>query len=100
MRENKYLEEVKKLILDTLQGEKVKVVLFGSRARGEEYPASDVDVGLLSSGNLDKKKLVLLREKLEDLNIPYKVELIDLSQTSANFREEALKKVVVWKDCN
>ncbi|MFZ5799815.1 MAG: nucleotidyltransferase domain-containing protein [Candidatus Omnitrophota bacterium] len=98
--ENKYLEKLKQLTLSVLAGEKVKIVLFGSRGRRDNRPASDVDIGLIPDGKLDRNKLLLLKEKIEDLNLPYKVEVVDFSQTSEDFKEEALKGAIVWKDYN
>ena len=97
---NKYMEKLKKVTIDTLKGERVKIILFGSRARRDNRAASDVDIGLIPRGHVDKKKMVLLKERVEDLNIPYKVEIIDFSQTSADFKIEAMKGAVVWKDLN
>lgn len=95
---NQYLSKLKKLVLSSLSGEEVKVVVFGSRARKDYHSRSDVDIGLIPYGKLNKKKLTQLKEKIEDLNIPYKVEIVDFSQTSESFREEALKEVLVWRD--
>ena len=39
----------------------------------------------------------MLKEKMERSNIPYKVDIVDLSQTSREFKEKALKEGVVWK---
>jgi len=98
--ENKYIEKLKQLTLASLAGEKVRVVLFGSRARQEHRGTSDVDIGLIPSGALNKKKLVLLKAKVEELNIPYKVEIVDFSQASSDFKKEAMKGAVIWKDWN
>ena len=98
--ENKYIEKLKQLTLASLDGEKVKVVLFGSRARQEHRRTSDVDIGLIPSGALNKKKLVLLKDKIEELNIPYKVEIVDFSQASLDFKREAMKGAIIWKDWN
>ncbi len=98
--ENKYIEKLRRLILVSLDGEKVKVVFFGSRARQEHRRTSDVDIGLIPFGALNKKKLVLLKDKVEELNIPYKVEIVDFSQASSDFKKEAMKGAVIWKDWN
>jgi predicted nucleotidyltransferase len=73
-QENKYILEIKKTVIALLKDEKVKVMLFGSRARGNNYPYSDVDVGILPTGKFDEKKLTLLKETIENLPIPYKIE--------------------------
>ena len=95
---NKYLLELKKTVKESLGDEKVRIFLFGSRARQDNYIFSDVDIGILTEGKMDKRKISLLREKLENSNIPYKVDLIDLQEVSDDFREEILKGAVLWKD--
>jgi len=56
-----------------------------------------VDVGIIPRDGFDRKKLTLLREHVEELNIPYKVEIVDFSAVSEKFNEMALKEAVVWK---
>jgi len=94
---NKYLNILKELILVSLKGEKVKIILFGSRARRDNHYTSDVDIGLIPEGSIDKKKLVLMKERIENLNIPYKVEIVDFSEVSETFKREATKEMIVWK---
>ncbi|MFH0771739.1 MAG: nucleotidyltransferase domain-containing protein [Candidatus Omnitrophota bacterium] len=100
MMENKYLERLKELMVRAFEGENVKIVLFGSRARQDNRVVSDVDIGLIPSGKLNKKKVILLKEKVEELNIPYKVEIVDFSETSLDFKKEAMKEAITWKDWN
>ena len=47
---------------------------------------------------LIKKKLVFLKEKINELNIPYKIEIVDFREVSKDFKKLALKDAVVWKD--
>ena len=96
--ENRYLLKLKELVLASLKDEKVKIILFGSRGRQDNHSTSDVDIGLIPHGGMDKKKVVLLKEKVEDLNIPYKVEIVDFSEVSESFKREAMKGMIVWKD--
>ena len=98
--QNKYIEKLNQLVLAVLAGEDVKIILFGSRARGEGRVTSDVDIGLIPYGKIDKRKLLFLEEKIEELNIPYKVEIVNFLQVSADFKREAMKGAVVWKDWN
>lgn len=98
LMDNKYLVELKKVIVGFLKNEEVKVLLFGSRARKDNYPTSDVDIGIIPGGTIDKKKLILLKEKVENLNLPYKIEIVNLEEVSPIFRKEALKDAIVWKD--
>jgi len=96
--ENKYILKLKKVIIDFLKNDNVKIVLFGSRARGDNYILSDVDIGIIPYGKFDEKKITLLKADVENLNIPYKVEIVDFSRVSESFRKESLKEAVVWKD--
>jgi len=90
-------ELIKKTVLDALGEEDVTIMLFGSRARGDFMRRSDIDIGILPKNEYNQKKIILLKEKLEEMNIPYKVEVVDLSKVSKVFREKALKEGVIWK---
>ena len=98
MRENEYLLIIKEAVLSSLEGEPVKIVLFGSRARQDYRSASDVDIGILPKENFSHDKLTILRERIENLNVPYKVEVVNFNEVSEDFKREALKEVVVWKE--
>ncbi len=97
---NKYLVQLKTLVLTALKEESVQVVLFGSQARGDHNRASDVDIGIipLQKWAVDKRKLSALKEKIENLNIPYKVELVNLALVDGSFRAEVLKDAILWKE--
>ena len=92
------LELLKGIVKDVFEGGDVSVVLFGSRARGGHLETSDIDIGILPKDKMGKNKLTLLRERIENSNIPYKVEVVDLSRTSEEFTRKALKEgVIIWK---
>lgn len=94
---NKYLEMIKRVILADVEDQDVAVGLFGSMAAGPVRQSSDVDVAIVPRDGWDHTRLSLLREKLESLNVPYKVEIVDFSTVSEKFRREALKNVVWWR---
>ena len=95
---NKYLKELKEIVLDSLKTEDVKIFIFGSRARNDNSPASDVDIGLIPKNSLDPIKLSMLKEKIGDSNIPYKVEIVNFNDVSEEFKKEAMKNTEIWKD--
>lgn len=97
-RENKHILKLKEIIIGLLKNEDVKIVLFGSRARKDDYICSDVDIGIIPYGKIEEKKITLLKEKIEDINIPYKVEIVDFRDVSEDFKNLALKDAIVWKD--
>ena len=49
-------------------------ILYGSRAKGNYRPGSDVDLCLIGS-ELSTKMLFALRRSLDELNTPYKFDL-------------------------
>ncbi len=93
-----FIRKLREVILNFLKDEDVKVVLFGSRARGDFINVSDVDIGIIVGKGFDRRKLTLLRECIEELNVPFKVEIVDFSTVSEEFKQMALKEAVVWKD--
>lgn len=98
MSENIYLQKLRNQVLEILKDEKVKVVLFGSRARKDYADTSDVDIGIIPYGKINQDKITIFRERIEDMNIPYKIEVVNFSEVSEDFKKEALKEVIIWKD--
>ncbi len=95
---NEYLQQLKNLSLSIFENEPVKIILFGSRARGDQNPTSDVDIGIIPRSGSCAKATTLLKEKIEESNIPFKVDVVNLKETSEDFYNEAIKDAVVWKD--
>ena len=94
---NPYLEQIRACILTELGDQNVSIALFGSRARGESKRGSDVDIAVIAHGRWNERRMVFLREKLEELNVPYKVDVVDFSMVSEEFREHAFQSIVWWK---
>ena len=93
----KSLEQIKSVILDAFRDDDIRIILFGSRARGDYNRRSDIDIGILPRKKYNYKKLIFLKEKLENINIPYKVDIVDISKVSEIFRKKALKEGEIWK---
>lgn len=51
-----------------------KAVLYGSRAKGNYRPGSDIDLTLCGSG-VEQSHLARIDEALDDLLLPYKIDL-------------------------
>jgi len=90
----KTLERIKKV----LSQRKVRgvVYLFGSSVRDDYRRTSDIDLAIDSP---DRGVVTILRSDFEELDIPYKVDLVDLSEVGESLREEILKGgVIIWKN--
>jgi len=92
------LEEVKRLIYQGLKGYRARVYLFGSRSRGQGAPSSDIDVAILPIEPLPTGVLSAIRETLEKSNIPYQVDLVDLSMADPEFKKRVIEKGILWID--
>jgi hypothetical protein len=85
-------------VLDGLRGESAKVFLFGSQARQDARPHSDIDVAVLAEQPLPAAVLARVRQALEDSTIPYEVDLVDLSRAEPQFVSAVLSEAVPWTD--
>ncbi|RHR27178.1 nucleotidyltransferase domain-containing protein [Clostridium sp. AF19-22AC] len=70
MNQKAYMELVKG-ILDIMEERVVRIVLYGSVARGTSTEESDIDIALLVKGNLDKDTEDRLSDIIVDLNLKY-----------------------------
>jgi predicted nucleotidyltransferase len=51
-----------------------KAVIYGSRAKGNYKPGSDIDLSLLGN-KLTEERLLRLENQLDDLMLPYQLDL-------------------------
>lgn len=92
------LEIVKEIILSGLDNFKAKVYLFGSFATGKAGRTSDIDVAVLPLESLPVDLLSEIRDKLEESNALYPVDLVDLLESDASFKERVIKEGIIWKE--
>ncbi len=97
-KREKILEQVKELVVDEISTRPAKLYLFGSWARGEEKHSSDIDIAVEQIREYDKYLITKIRLKLEESNIPYRVDVVDLSATDQNFNDRVKKEGILWKD--
>lgn len=90
------LAEARRIVLECLGTHPVRVYLFGSRARGEEGRASDIDIAILPLQPLPGWVISNVRERLEESRIPLRVDVVDLSTTDPEFRARVLEEGVPW----
>jgi len=68
-------EHTKKIRACLAQEPKIeKAVLYGSRAKGNYKPGSDIDLTLFAP-TMNLTELLALENKLDDLLLPYKIDL-------------------------
>jgi predicted nucleotidyltransferase len=93
----KYLNKIKEIIFSIIDKNEYKVFLFGSRATKKFKRYSDVDVGLLGNKPIGNAYYKIIN-KIEESDIPYKVDIIDFALVDDNFKKIALQEIEIWND--
>ncbi len=78
------LEIVISLLTEHVPGS--EVLVFGSRINGSTKPYSDLDLVIVSKEKIDSQQLSELREALVESDLPFRVDLLDWTQISAEFK--------------
>ncbi len=91
------LECVREIVMDVLGDEDVRVYLFGSCATGSLRPSSDIDVAVEFHHGLAPVSFATLRERLEESDVPYDVDVIDLTTVSPEFAHRVRREGILWK---
>lgn len=90
-------EEIFNEILDTFKQipEITKVVLFGSRARGDYKKTSDIDLAVTFNGTNKKLKLIRM---LEDIRCILRFDVVNVETISNDALIENIKRdgIVIW----
>jgi uncharacterized protein len=71
-------------IVNPLKAQGARVWCYGSRARGDHHPFSDLDLMIDSSLDLSLE-LGKIREQLSNSNFPFKVDLVLLSEFAKTY---------------
>ena len=95
------LEEIecfKKILVNTIQNSvgQCTVYLFGSRAQGTNTPRSDIDLAVTTGHELALGTIEIIKEKIDDLNIPLCVDVVDLNAVSSVMKQQILKNGIIW----
>ena len=92
------LAQMKAILRRALSGKPCMVYLFGSRATGAAQPTSDFDIAVLANEDISRE-LSAARDILEESNIPFKVDVVDLRLAAPAFRLAVQTEgVLLWKD--
>ncbi len=87
-------ELIKEIITRYLDEDKYDIFLFGSIASGNENKYSDYDIGIIGKNEVPGYKIANIQADLEESNILRKVDVVDFSIVTKNFKKTALKKII------
>ena len=73
-----------------------KVYLFGSRARGTNHLGSDIDIALDTGSKIAMQDIGMIKEAIEESQIPFFVDVVDFYSVSQEMREQIRKDGVLW----
>ncbi|MFH1461908.1 MAG: nucleotidyltransferase domain-containing protein [bacterium] len=93
-------EEYKKKLIELISTHlpNAKIFLFGSRATNEERYDSDIDVAIDSGKKSPQDKMALIKLSIDELNIPFEVDIVDLYNLPEKFKNKINKEKILWKN--
>jgi predicted nucleotidyltransferase len=94
--EEKYLNLAKEIVLKHIPKDEYAVFLFGSRAEGTSSKFSDIDIGIWGENKTPYYLSGRITDEIEMSNVPYDTDLVDFNSVRDKFKNEALKKIVIW----
>ncbi|GAB6066984.1 nucleotidyltransferase domain-containing protein [Methylothermus subterraneus] len=87
---------IQRLLQPWLERFKAQLILFGSRARGDFCPASDIDVAIKAESPLPPWLLAEMRELMENSPLPFKVDLIDYARAPEDLKRAIDAEGIPW----
>ncbi len=92
-------KDYKKIIVPIIRKHlaSAKIILYGSRARGDDRQGSDIDVALDAGSKIGSSILSAIVWDLEESSLPIKFDVVDLHVVSEHMKAEILKDGVIWK---
>lgn len=85
----KLKRELKKIAERNLDISRYAIFFFGSRVSARGDDRSDIDVGIEGTELVSLDAMRRIKEDIDKLPLLYKIDVVDLSQTSDSFREVA-----------
>ena len=73
------------------------IYLFGSRARGDHTERSDIDIAIDLGREMEIREIAKARGVLEGLNLPWKIDVVDMHSISDVMKKCILKEGIIWK---
>lgn len=75
-----------------------KIILFGSKARGDSDQYSDIDILLITSCQLSWREEKQIVESLYDIGLKYDVIFSPLFASSSEWEEETFRQFPIYKE--
>lgn len=91
---------VEEIVVRPLQVLNLKVYVFGSRARGNHHPFSDLDLFIQTNqdSQIPESLIYSIKEAAEESNLPFKIDLVNAQSLASSYRNSVEKDLVPWPD--
>lgn len=89
--EERHWALIERLVLDDLRVHGAQIWVFGSRARGDYRPFSDLDLLYHTKQPLSLATIGAIAQRLEDSHLPIKVDLVSWDDLAQSYRPSVLK---------
>lgn len=87
---------VREIVLRAVADRDVRVYLFGSSVEGPLRRSSDIDVAIDVRGHHPASLLATIREALDESDVPYDVDVVDLGEAAPDVRAQIEREGVSW----
>jgi len=91
--EDKLKRELLTIMKRHIDLKRYKVFFFGSRIIGKSHNRSDIDVGIEGHKRISPESWFNILDEVENVPTLYKIDLVDFSQVSDNFRKLAKQHI-------
>lgn len=75
-----------------------KIILYGSRARGDHHEGADIDVALDTGNAIGIRIMSDIMGDLEESRLPIPFDVVDFQAVSDDVKKEIIKDGIVWKE--
>lgn len=97
MNIKKLKKEILEIIFKYLPKDKCLIFFFGSFAKEQLFPSSDIDIGIISDEPIKNSVLVKIKNEIEGVKTLRDIDIVDfLSIPDERFINLALKEVKIW----
>ena len=90
------LARVREITCQVLRERDARIYLFGSSVTGRPRRWSDIDIAIDPVSPLPAALLAELRERLEESDVPYDVDIVDLGKASPEIRARVEREGLRW----
>ncbi len=89
-------ELLNQLVIQPLKNQKARVYIFGSRAKQNNHPHSDVDIlfQLIDNEELPYGFISKIREDIDESKFPFIVEIVNIKELAKSYAQSILNSMI------